>query len=489
VIDRRDFLRSLATVSALACFPALVDLAAQGEGRSDNPADILKRIRAPRFPDRDFDVRRYGAASDGRTDCRAAMARAIAECHASGGGRVIVPAGTYLCNGPIHLASHVNLHLEQDATILFGTNPADYLPVVLVRWESTRCYNYSPLIYAFQQVNVAITGRGTLDGQAHRSWSEWKQKQAPDQEALRAMGRTVTPVKRRVFGAGHYMRPTMCEWYDCRNVLLEGITLKGSPFWTVHPVFCTNVTVRGIHVLPGTTNDDGCDPDSCRDVLIEDCVFDTADDNIAIKAGRDQDAWGGRPCENVVIRRCKGVRSAANGYTIGSEMSGGVRNVWILDSEVGQVATNALYVKSNTDRGGVVENVWMRGIRAEACDRCVRLETDYKGVVGHPYPSRYRNLHFEDVSCRTARKSGISSVGIETTPIEGVYLKDIIIENAATDLEITHTRRLEMQNVTINGRLLRAPTADTTRGWESRALGTYPTSAERQVARPHFEFR
>ncbi len=456
-IDRRDFLRGLASFTALGCLPAIGQSAASADLRPEGATDILGRLRAPRFPNRDFDVRRYGATGEGKNDCRAAIAKAIAECHARGGGRVVVPAGTYLSNGPIHLASRVNLHLEQDATILFGTNPADYLPTVLVRWESTRCYNYSPLIYAFRQENVAITGQGTLDGQAPLFWSDWKLKQTPDQDALRAMGAKRTAVKERVFGTGHYLRPTLCELYDCRNVLLEGVTLKRSPFWTVHPVFCTNVTVRGIHVLPGTTNDDGCDPDSCRDVLIEDCVFDTADDNIAIKAGRDQDAWGDRACENIVIRHCKGVRSEASAYAIGSEMSGGVRNVFILDSEINSVAKNALYIKSNTDRGGVVENVWMRGITIEACNNCIRLETDYKRINDHPYPALYRNLHFEDVRCRTARQYGISSSGIASKSIDGVYLKDITIERAATDIQAENTRRLELQNVRINGRLVHAP--------------------------------
>jgi polygalacturonase len=456
LIDRRDFLQGLACLSAMSCLPATVGWAAPVKGVMSSLPDVLRRIKAPRFPNRDFDIQRYGAIGDGKTDCKAAIGKAIAECHAKGGGRVVVPAGIFLSNGPIHLASNVNLHLQKDATILFGTNPADYLPTVLVRWESTRCYNYSPLIYAFQQVNVAITGQGTIDGQANLFWSDWKLKQTPDQLALREMGTKLTPLEQRVFGSGHYLRPTLCELYECRNVLLEGVTFKRSPFWTVHPVFCTNVTVRGVHVLPGTTNDDGCDPDSCRDVLIEDCVFETADDNIAIKAGRDQDAWGDRGCENIVIRRCKNIRSGANAYTVGSEMSGGVRNVWILDGEIG-VAKGALCIKSNSDRGGVVENIWARNIGAEACDTCIQLETDYKGVRAHPYPPQYRNLHFEEVRCRNAKKRGISSVGIVAKPIDGVYLKDITIDSAATDVELVSTHNVEMQNVRINGRLLHAP--------------------------------
>lgn len=424
--------------------------------RAQDPSAILSRLLEPRFPDRDFNVQRYGAIGDGKTDCRAAFRKAIATCHAAGGGRVTVPAGTYLSNGPIHLASSVNFHVAEGGTIRFGTNPSDYLPTVLVRWESTRCYNYSPLIYAFQQENIAITGAGTLDGQAHDFWGEWKTKQTPDQESLRDMGAKAVPVEKRVFGKDHFLRPSLCEFHDCRNVLIEGVTLKRSPFWTMHPVFCTNVTVRGVHVQPGTTNDDGCDPDSCRDVLIEDCDFDTADDNISIKAGRDQDGWGGRPCENIVIRRCRGIRSDANAYTIGSEISGGVRNVYILDSSSG-IAKSVLYVKSNSDRGGTVENLWVRGIRADESEICIQLQTDYKGVTGHPYPSQYRNFHFEDIECRKARRAGVNSIGVAAKPIEGLYLKDITIESAGVDLQIVETRGIEMQNVRINSKRVSLP--------------------------------
>jgi len=419
---------------------------------------IVARVRPPRFPDRDFDIRRYGASGDGKTDCRAAFAQAIAECNKAGGGRVVVPAGTYLSNGPIHLLSNVNLYVAEGATIRFGTNPADYLPCVLVRWESTRCYNYSPLVYSYQQENIAITGSGTLDGQAQTFWGKWKADQTPDQEAIREMGANGVPVEKRVFGTGHYLRPCMCELYDCRNILIEGVTMTRSPFWTMHPVFCTNVTVRRVHVLPGTTNDDGCDPDSSLDVLIEDCVFDTADDHIAIKAGRDQDAWGGRSCENIVVRRCKGVRTKANAYTIGSEMSGSVRNVFILDCTAGDVGKGVLNIKSNSDRGGAVENVWVRGVRADVGDYGIQLQTDYKGITGHAHPALYRNFYFEDVHVKTARQAGISSVGISAKPIESVFLKNIEIEKAAVELQIAETRKIELRDVRINGRLQRGST-------------------------------
>lgn len=314
---------------------------------------ILEKIKAPSFPHRDFSVLDYGAVGDGVTDSRQAIRDAIAACNQAGGGRVVIPAGTYLVNGPIHLQSNVNLHVAKNAILKFGVNPADYLPAVLVRWEGTRCYNYSPLIYAYGQENIAITGSGTIDGQTEKFWHLWKLIQEPDKKALRRMGRDLVPVEDRQFGAGHFLRPTLIEFYECNNILIEGVTVKSSPFWTVHPVFCTNVTVRGLTVERGTTNDDGCNPESCQYVLIENCSFYTRDDNIAIKAGRDNDAWvenGGRPSENIVIRNCR-FQGETGAITIGSEMSGGVRNVFAENCTMGAIAS-PIFIKSNTDRAG-----------------------------------------------------------------------------------------------------------------------------------------
>jgi polygalacturonase len=415
---------------------------------------ILHRIRPPTFPRRAYDVLRFGADPRGRRDSRPALVEALRACHGAGGGHVLVPSGTYGVDGPIHLLSNVDLHLGTGATVRFGTNPEDFLPPVEVRWEGTRCYNYSPLVYAYRQTNVAITGRGTLDGQARKFWGAWKSKQSRDQHELRRMGERGTPLGDRRFGSGHYLRPGMFEPYRCRNVLVEGVTFRGSPFWTIHPVFCTNVTVRGVRVLRGTTNDDGCDPDSCTDVLIEDCTFDTADDHVAIKAGRDRDAWGLPGCENVVVRRCAALRSHASAYSIGSEMSGGVRNVVVSDCTVGRVRENAVYVKSNSDRGGTVENVWFRDIRVGSCGCLVRLQTDYKRVRGHPHPPRFRNLRIEDLACRTAREFAVSSVGTARQPIESVTLQNVRVRSATRDLLVRHTVGLSTRNLQVNGRAL-----------------------------------
>ena len=273
-----------------AAFSTIQSLAAADSAApqawSQVPA-ILARIVPPTFPNRDFVITNYGAVGDGVADCTKAFAGAIAACNEAGGGRVVVPAGKFL-TGPIHLLSNVNLHVVKDATILFTTNTAAYLPVVFTRYESTEVMNYSPLIYAFEQQNVAITGEGTLNSQATNGvWHSWKS--GADSTKLVQMGNNDVPVQDRVFGAGHFLRPYFIQPTRCRNVLIEGVKILGSPMWVISPLYCTNVTVSGVTVEATGPNTDGCDPDSCTDVLIKDCSFSDGDDCIAIKSGRDRD--------------------------------------------------------------------------------------------------------------------------------------------------------------------------------------------------------
>src|SRR4051812_9259433 len=249
--------------------------------RADDSANaeaaILARMKAPPFGDRDFSVTDFGAVAE--MDSSEAITKAISACNAAGGGRVVVPAGVWL-TGAIHLKSNVNLHLAEGATLRFSPDPAKYLPTVLTRFEGIECMNYSPLIYALEQQNVAITGKGTLDGSANwETWWAWndKSKGTPKQAAARKKldrrGTEGVPVAERVYGEGQFLRPNFLQPYHCQNVLIEGVTIINSPMWEIHPVLCTNVTVRGVTVRSLGTNNDGCDPESCRDVLIEDCVF------------------------------------------------------------------------------------------------------------------------------------------------------------------------------------------------------------------------
>ena len=274
------------------------------EGWEEVPR-ILARIKPPTFPEAIFPVKDFGARGDSLADDRPAFLQAIEACSQSGGGTVVVSPGQYFIKGPLHLKDNVHIHLEEGSRIFFSQAPEDYLPVVKVRWEGTVCYNYSPLIYGYQLENIAITGKGMIDGAA-KEWSMgWRKLQKPEKDRLRQMGNDTIPEEQRVFGNGfldlngdgqddgfgdgqpHYLRPTLIELFECKNILLEDFTIKESPFWTVHPVFSKNITIRRLKVSGSVLNDDGVDPDSCEDVLIEGCEIQTRDDAISIKAGRD----------------------------------------------------------------------------------------------------------------------------------------------------------------------------------------------------------
>ena len=344
--------------------------------RADQPEwsqvpEILARIVPPKFPARDFVVTKFGAKPDGQTDCTTAIAKAIDACAEAGGGRVVVPAGEFL-TGAIHLKSNVELHLTSTNSVLkFSTDPKAYLPVVFTRFEAIECYNYSPLIYAFGQKNVAVTGEGTLDGQADdTSWLAWKGRkgggektQTAARKRLDDMNNTSVPVSQRIFGEGDFLRPNFIQFNRCQNVMIEGVKIRRSPMWELHPLLCTNVTVRGVDIFSHGANNDGCDPESCRDVLIEKCLFDTGDDCIAIKSGRNNDGRRvGVPSVNLIIRDCT-MRDGHAGTAIGSEISGSCSNVFVENCEMSSSnLVCALRLKSNAMRGGVVQNIFMRNV-------------------------------------------------------------------------------------------------------------------------------
>lgn len=411
--------------------------------------EILKRIIPPTFQDVNYVITDFGAIGDGQSDCHAALSKAIDTCNSAGGGKVIVPEGIWRVNGPIRLKSHVHLHLREGATIRFNPDPDLYLPMVLTRWEGTELYNYSPMIYSYQATHVAITGKGTIDGMARESFATWKPRQKEAQSNLRKMGAEGVPVHQRLFGKGHWLRPPMIQFFGCRNVLVEGISIVDAPFWVIHPVYCQNVIVRGIQVQSHNANNDGVDPDSSVDVLIEDCRFDTGDDSVAIKSGRDEDAWRiGNATENVVVRNCE-MNSRANGLCIGSEMSGNVRNIFMEDCRIGKV-DSAIYFKGNRDRGGIVENVSVRNIKVEKADWLIHFTTDYHSYRGGEHAPLFRNFDIERVTCE-ASKTAIQAVGVPGFPIRNVSLKDITVKQAEIVSNINHTENFVLKNVQVNG--------------------------------------
>ncbi len=439
---------------ALLCLaPPLTVVAAENAGWESVP-DILARIHPPTFPERDFDVTDYGAVGDGESDCRPAIADAIAACHAAGGGRVVVPAGDWFVRGPIHLQSGVNLHLNDGATVRFSTEPDDYMPLVLTRFEGNELMNYSPLIYAYEQENIAITGSGTFDGQADdKHWWPWKGKgrpatpnQAKDTQALRQMGEDDVPVAERVFGAGHYLRPNFVQPYRCKNVLIEGVTFTNSPMWIMHPVLCENVTIRGVTVVSHGPNSDGCDPESCRDVLIENCAFDTGDDCIAIKSGRNADGRRiGVPSENIIIRGCT-MKDGHGGVVLGSEMSGGIRNVFVDDCDMDSPNLDrAIRLKSNSLRGGYLENLFVRNVRVgQVKEAVVRINLLYERGEGEHYPA-VRNIHIENVTSNKSVRP-FYLVGLEQAKIQNVVIENCTFKNAAKPSVFEHVDQIVLRN-------------------------------------------
>ncbi len=411
--------------------------------------EILSRIVPPTFADRDFVVTEYGAKGDGVFDCNPAFKKAIAACTKAGGGRVVVPRGTWLTNGPIHLDNNVNFHVTANAKILFGTNFDDYLPHVRVRWEGTECYNYSPLVYAYQKTNIALTGKGSLNGQAKESWSQWPLKLKPrttTNEELREMNHKNVPVEDiRIYG-----KPTFFEPFECTNVLIEDVTLLDYPFWCVHPTFCTNVTIRGLVVDSHNSNNDGLDPDSCTDVLMEDCFLDQSDDCVAIKAGRDNSAWrAGKPCQNIVVRN---MPSNFEGIAIGSEISGGVQNVFVYDCDY--ESGNIVYCKSNLDRGGFVKDIYIKDLNVGKA-RILRLRNNYHGYRGGNFPTEIRNINIENIHIGQGDDETISLQGVATAPVYDVFIKNVTID-ALEKGPIMHLRNAEnvvLTNVKIAGEL------------------------------------
>jgi polygalacturonase len=445
-VTRRSILRwglSVAAATAGSEFARALDTDKPARAPIEVPFEMPGYVE-PEFPDRTFPITDFGASEGGTVLNTRAIADAIAACVQAGGGRVLVPAGIWL-TGPVHLQSRVNLHVAEGAELRFSQTFADYLPVVYIQRGGTRCYNYSPLIYARNCTDIAVTGTGTLNGQG-QVWWPWKTKQ-PGMTRLFEMGAKQVPVEQRVFGTeADGVRPPFIQPIDCRNVLLEGFTLVNGPSWNIHPVTCENLTVRGVSVKTMGPNNDGIDPDSCRNVIIEDCFLDTGDDCVCLKAGRNEDGWAvGKPCENVIVRRCT-TRRGHGGIVFGSEMSAGIRNVLVHDCRF-DGTQKGIRIKSLPGRGGAIENLWFENIEMENVGAAIHLTLRYPGASsdGEALP-KFRNIQIRSVSGLKA-KTAVEMFGLAKADcIENVTLEDIAIA-ANVGLQAEYVRDLRLTRI------------------------------------------
>ncbi|WP_342648589.1 glycoside hydrolase family 28 protein [Mucilaginibacter sp. CSA2-8R] len=427
---------------------------------------LRRQIKAPVFKNKDYNVLDFGAKGDGVTKNTAAFKKAIESCNAAGGGRVVVPAGKFF-TGPVYLKSNVNLYLSEGATIIFSKDKKDY-PLALVRWEGMDCMNYTSQIYAYHEKNIAITGTGTIDGNASDlDWWVWKgsaehgwkpglPNQKTGRDSLHTLMHNKVDARKRIFGDGYYLRPYMIQPYECQNLLISGVKLINSPMWFIGPVMCDNVIVERVSINSHGPNTDGCDPDACRNVLIKDCYFNTGDDCIAIKSGRDEDGRAfGRPAENHLIEGCR-MEDGHGGVVIGSEIAGGARNIYAINCQMSSPDMDIiLRIKTSSSRGGIIQNVFMDNINvgiyktaAVHCNMFYEKPGNFMPVI--------RNVWVQNLDVNQGGTYGVFVNAYKESPVQNLKLINCNIRNVKTPVKVDYVKDMEFKNVTVNGKTLSA---------------------------------
>ena len=461
----------------------LVVLSAQAKGWDDAQyKQIEQSIRVPQFAQKDYVITKFGAkTTNTAANNQKAIQKAIDKCSKKGGGRVIVPAGQKFLTAAIQLKSGVNLVVEEGAVLEFAFEPELY-PIVPTRWEGLDCRNLSPLIYAYQAKDIAITGKGTIDGGgSNETWWPWcgnvrfgmKEGGIAQNQGARArllkQAEDGVPMDERSFGPKDGLRPQMVNFNQCEGILIEDVTLLRSPFWVIHPLLSKDITVRGVHINNNGPNGDGCDPESCDRVLIENCYFNTGDDCIAIKSGRNNDGreggqgkFAGTPSKNIIIRNCK-FNNGHGGVVIGSEISGGCQNVFAENCEMDSPSLDrVLRIKTNSCRGGIIENINMRNITVGQCGEAVlKINTDYepREVCCRGFYPTVRNVTMENVTCKKS-KYGVMIVGYQD-PKLAYTVNNITVRNCQFDgvynkpiHQIGLAQDVTYENLMINGSLV-----------------------------------
>lgn len=403
----------------------------------------MPAIKIPDFSKcKEFSIVDFGAVQGNKNKTSAAINKAISKASKAGGGIVVIPEGEWLTK-KIHFKSNINLHLNKGAVLLFSEDPNDYLPAVRSTWEGYECYNYSPLIYAYQCKNIAITGEGELKAKMD-VWKEWFARPKAHMESLKRLYFLASynkPMKERqmVNDTAHF-RPQFIQFNRCENILMDGVTITNSPFWTIHPFLSKDVVLRNLKVYAHGHNNDGVDPEMSQNVLIENCIFDQGDDAIAIKSGSNQDAWRlNTPSKNIIMRNCT-VKNGHQLVAIGSELSGGIENVFIDNCTVvdGAKLNHLLFIKTNERRGGYVNNIHMSNIVSGKIDA---------GILGIDTDVLYQ---WRDL---------VPTIERRLTPIKNVYLDNIKATNVKFISKISGQKELPVENI-----FLKNVTADVVQG-------------------------
>ncbi len=446
---------------------------------------IEQSIRVPQFAEKPFPITKFGAkTTNPAAQNQKAIQKAIDACSKKGGGKVIIPAGEKFLTGAITLKDGVNLVVEEGATLEFVFQPELY-PIVETSWEGLECFNLSPCIYAFKAKDIAITGKGTIDGGgSNDTWWPWNgnprfgwkegmiSQRIESRPRLLKNGEDGIPMynekgertPERVFGPQDGLRPQLVSFNKCEGILLEDVTLLRSPFWVIHPLHSTDITVRRVKMINDGPNGDGCDPECCDRVLIEDCYFNTGDDCIAIKSGRNRDGRErNMPSKNIIIRNCE-MKNGHGGVVIGSEISGGCQNVFAHDCVMDSPELErVLRIKTNSCRGGIIENINMRNVKVGVCKESVlKINLDYepKEICCRGYYPTVRNVYMENVTSESSQY-GVQIIGLD----EDTYVYDITVKdckfNGVKDGNFMSgkTRNINFENLFINGSLslLKAP--------------------------------
>ncbi|RXK85733.1 glycoside hydrolase family 28 protein [Filimonas effusa] len=408
----------------------------------------MPRIKMPDFSrSPKFNITKYGAVHNDKQKTSEAIAKAIDAANKAGGGIVVIPAGEWL-TGKLHLKSNVNLYLAKNAVLLFSDDPADYLPAVHTTWEGLECYNYSPLIYAYQCHNIAISGEGELKAKLD-GWKDWMKRPPAHMASIKRLYNLAwecTPVKeRQMVNDTAHLRPHFLQFNRCENISVTGITITNSPFWTIHPYLCRNVVLRNLNIYAHSHNNDGVDPEMSQNVLVENCIFDQGDDAIAIKSGRNPEGWRLKtPSKNIVIRNCT-VKNGHQLLAVGSELSGGIENVWVDSCTVvdGAKLYHLLFIKTNERMGGYVKNIHFTNIAAGKIDEGILgIETDVLYQWRTLVPTYERRLTpISDIYLDNVSASEVKFVsrilGEQELPVEKVHLKNITAKKI-TDREYIH---------------------------------------------------